>query len=50
MAGTGIAEAILLVYERLQTAKDKNESVQAAHYHKKNKNAAAAAKFRNTCS
>jgi hypothetical protein len=31
VAGTGIAEAILLVDERLQTAKDANESVQPAY-------------------
>jgi hypothetical protein len=34
----------LLVDERLQTAKDTDESIQAAYYHKQNKNVAAVAK------
>jgi hypothetical protein len=46
VAGTGIAEVILPVDERLKTAKDTNESVQARRG-PKNKNAAAAAKFRS---
>jgi hypothetical protein len=35
--GTAITEVIMPVNERLQTAKDTNESVQVARYHKKNK-------------
>jgi hypothetical protein len=51
VAGTGIAEVILPVDERLKTHKDTNESVQARNQQKgKNKNAAAAAKSRNTSS
>jgi hypothetical protein len=51
VAGTGIAEVILPVDERLKTHKDTNESVQARNQSKnKNSNAAAAAKFRNTSS
>jgi hypothetical protein len=51
VAGTGIAEVILPVDERLKTHKDTNESIQSRNQLKgKNKNAAAAAKSRNTSS
>jgi hypothetical protein len=51
VAGTGIAEVILPVDERLKTHQDTNESVQARNQLRgKNKNAAAAAKSRNTSS